>query len=90
LAGTGDDATSLRNAIGIRALAANVSAVVSKVANTGLPAVVTKHGAPVAALIPIADLDDLLRVREARGGETPTGSDRDQPPDEGAGRGPAE
>jgi prevent-host-death family protein len=52
--------------VGIRELAANVSGVVAGVASSGLPAVVTKHGEPVAALIPIADLQDLLAARAAR------------------------
>lgn len=60
---TGD---SLLDTVGIRELAANVSGVVAGVASSGLPAVVTKHGEPVAALIPIADLRDLLAARAER------------------------
>lgn len=37
----------------IRDLANNASAVVDQVATSGRPAVVTKHGKPVAALVPI-------------------------------------
>jgi prevent-host-death family protein len=40
-------------AVGIRELARNVSAVVADVVRTGRPAIVTKHGAPFAAIIPI-------------------------------------
>jgi prevent-host-death family protein len=55
--------------IGIRELAASVSAVVAAVARSGRPAVVTKHGSPVAAVIPIADLHELLLARAARAGD---------------------
>jgi prevent-host-death family protein len=40
--------------VGIRALARNVSRVVAEVAQSGRPTIVTRHGEPVAALIPIA------------------------------------
>jgi prevent-host-death family protein len=75
--------------IGIRALAANVSAVVSDVANTGRPAVVTKHGQPVAALIAIGDLEDLLRARAADADEQVIGAPGDRSPGEHAGLTPA-
>lgn len=39
--------------VSIRELANNASAVVDEVATSGRPAVVTKHGRPVAALVPI-------------------------------------
>jgi prevent-host-death family protein len=45
--------------VGIRALARNVSGVVAEVARSGRPALVTRHGEPVAAVVPIAP-DDLL------------------------------
>lgn len=44
--------------VSIRELANNVSSVVASVAETGRPTVVTKHGRPVAAVVPI-DQDDL-------------------------------
>ncbi|MGI8803370.1 MAG: type II toxin-antitoxin system prevent-host-death family antitoxin [Solirubrobacteraceae bacterium] len=54
--------------IGIRALARNVSGVVADVAETGRPALLTKHGAPIAALVPIqaARAEDQLLARAAR------------------------
>jgi prevent-host-death family protein len=39
--------------VGIRGLARNVSAVVAEVARTGRPTILTKHGRPVAAIVPI-------------------------------------
>lgn len=39
--------------VSIRDLAHNASAVVDEVATSGRPAVVTKHGRPVAAVVPI-------------------------------------
>lgn len=39
--------------VSIRDLANNASAVVDEVATSGRPAVVTKHGKPVAAVVPI-------------------------------------
>lgn len=48
--------------VGIRELARNASGVVSDVARTRRPALVTRHGAPVVAVIPIEpdDLEDLI------------------------------
>jgi prevent-host-death family protein len=48
--------------VSIRDLSRNASGVVSKVASSGRPAIVTKHGAPVAAVIAIApgDLEDFV------------------------------
>jgi prevent-host-death family protein len=63
------EAATPMTSIGIRELAANVSAVVADVANSGCPAVVTKHGEPVAVLIPIADLEALLLARALRDSE---------------------
>lgn len=42
--------------VGIRALAKNVSGVVSAVAESGRPAVITKHGVPVAMVVPIGNV----------------------------------
>ncbi len=39
--------------VGIRELARNVSSVVAEVAASGRPAIVTKHGAPLVAIVPI-------------------------------------
>jgi prevent-host-death family protein len=52
--------------VGIRELAANVSAVVAEVTTSGQPKIVTKHGAPVAALVSIEDLNDLIALRASR------------------------
>jgi prevent-host-death family protein len=51
--------------VSIRELSRNASAVIDEVARTGRPAVVTKHGAPVAAVVPIdeGDLEDLVLAR---------------------------
>jgi prevent-host-death family protein len=51
--------------VGIRELARNVSGIVAEVTRTGLPAVVTKHGQPVAVVMPIqhADLGDDVLAR---------------------------
>jgi prevent-host-death family protein len=73
--------------LGIRELAARVSAVVADVAKTGRPAVVTKHGEPVAALIAIADLEDLLAARALRQSDAST-SDRGGSGPVGDGSGP--
>ena len=48
-----EDVTTIATTIGIRALARNVSAVVGDVVASGLPVVLTKHGRPVAAIVPI-------------------------------------
>lgn len=49
----------------IRELSRNASSVVDEVARTGRPALVTKHGAPVAAVIPLdaAELEDLALAK---------------------------
>ena len=51
--------------ITIRELSRNVSGVVDEVARTGRPALVTKHGAPVVAVVPVseAELEDLVLAR---------------------------
>ncbi|MGH9078124.1 MAG: type II toxin-antitoxin system Phd/YefM family antitoxin [Acidimicrobiales bacterium] len=45
--------------VGIRELANNTSAVVDEVARSGRPALVTRHGRPVAAVVPV-DEEELL------------------------------
>ena len=51
--------------VSIRELSRNTSGVVDEVARTGRPALVTKHGAPVVAVVPIAegDLEDMVLAR---------------------------
>jgi prevent-host-death family protein len=48
--------------VSIRDLSRNTSSVVADVTRTGRPALITKHGAPVVAVIPIdpADLEDVV------------------------------
>ena len=48
--------------VSIRELANNASGVVASVAETGRPAIVTKHGRPVAAVVPIdqEELEDFV------------------------------
>lgn len=48
--------------IGIRALARQASQIVEQVESTGRPALITSHGKPVAALIPIdeSELEDWI------------------------------
>src|SRR5579859_3705249 len=49
----------------IRDLARKASGVVEEVTRTGRPALVTKHGAPVAAVVPLdaGDVEDLVLAR---------------------------
>jgi prevent-host-death family protein len=51
--------------VSIRDLSRNASGVVDDVVTTGRPALVTKHGKPIAAVIPVAeaDLEDLVLAR---------------------------
>ena len=51
--------------VSIRDLSRNASSVVDEVARTGRPAIVTKHGTPVAALVPVdeAELEDLVLAK---------------------------
>lgn len=51
--------------VSIRELSRNASGVVDEVARTGRPALVTKHGAPVAAVVPIdeGELEDMVLAR---------------------------
>jgi prevent-host-death family protein len=54
----GDDGFAvIGRTIGIRALARNVSGVVDEVVTSGLPMILTKHGRPIAAIVPL-DLED--------------------------------
>ncbi|MGI8759165.1 MAG: type II toxin-antitoxin system Phd/YefM family antitoxin [Acidimicrobiales bacterium] len=48
--------------VSIRELANNASGVIAAVADTGRPTVVTKHGRPVAAVVPIdqEELEDFV------------------------------
>jgi prevent-host-death family protein len=48
--------------VSIRELARNASGVVSRVARTGRPALVTRHGQPMVAVVPIdeAELEDFI------------------------------
>ena len=48
--------------VSIRELANNASGVIASVADTGRPTVITKHGRPVAAVVPIdqEDLEDFV------------------------------
>ncbi len=51
--------------VSMRDLSRNASGVVDEVARTGRPALVTKHGAPVAALVPVdqSELEDLVLAK---------------------------
>jgi prevent-host-death family protein len=51
--------------VSIRDLARNASGVVAAVARTGRPALVTRHGEPLAAVVPVdpADLEDLILAK---------------------------
>ena len=51
--------------VSIRELSRNASGVVADVAASGRPAVVTRHGVPVAAVVPIndGDIEDLVLAR---------------------------
>jgi len=51
--------------VSIRELSRNASGVVEQVTRTGRPAVVTKRGAPVAAVIPLdaEELEDLILAK---------------------------
>jgi prevent-host-death family protein len=54
--------------VSIRDLSRNASSVVDDVVTSGRPALVTKHGKPVAAVIPFAeaDLEDLALTKAAQ------------------------
>lgn len=49
-------------AIGIRELARHASRIVERVKTTGRPTLITRHGRPVAALVPVdeAELEDWI------------------------------
>ena len=51
--------------VSIRELSRNASGVIDEVARTGRPALVTRHGAPVAAVVPIdeSELEDMVLAR---------------------------
>ena len=51
--------------VSTRELSRNARGVVDEVAGTGQPALVTKHGAPVAAVVPIdeGELEDMVLAR---------------------------
>jgi prevent-host-death family protein len=51
--------------VSIRDLQRNTSGVVNDVARSGRPAVITRHGEPVAAVVPVdmADLEDLVLAK---------------------------
>lgn len=51
--------------VSIRDLTRHASSVVDEVASTRRPAIVTKHGAPVAAVVPIdpTELEDFVLER---------------------------
>ena len=53
--------------VSIRELSRNAGGVINEVASTGRPAVVTRHGTPVAAVVPIdpGDLEDLVLAKAA-------------------------
>lgn len=54
--------------VSIRELSRNASGVIADVTSSGHPAVVTKHGAPVAAVIPIepGELEDFVLANAPR------------------------
>jgi prevent-host-death family protein len=51
--------------VSIRELSRNASSVVDEVARTGRPALITKHGAPIVAVVPIdeGEIEDLVLAR---------------------------
>lgn len=66
--------------VNIRELGRNPSKVVDDVTSTGRPALVTKNGRPVAAVVPIDEnalLDWILRAS----GDPPLGESLEVPPD---------
>ncbi len=56
------------SSVGIRELAQHVSCIVSRVVASGHPTLVTKHGSPVAAIVPIdpGHLEPLILARAAK------------------------
>ena len=52
--------------VGIRELARNVSGVVADVVRSGRPVVVTKHGAPFAAIVPIQRSEETVLAQAAQ------------------------
>lgn len=53
------------SSVSIRELSRNASGVIEEVSRTGRPAVVTKHGAPVAAVVPLdaGELEDFVLAK---------------------------
>ncbi len=53
------------SSVSIRELSRNASGVIDEVTRSGRPAVVTKHGAPVAAVVPLdaGELEDFVLAR---------------------------
>jgi len=51
--------------VSIRELSRNASGVVDEVARTGRAALVTRHGAPIVALVPIdaGEIEDMVLAR---------------------------
>jgi prevent-host-death family protein len=76
--------------VSIRELQRNVSSVVEEVATTGRPALVTRHGKLMAALVPVAehDLEDFILanapefVGAAREADDDLGAGRARPAEE--------
>jgi prevent-host-death family protein len=62
--------------VGIRELARNVSGVMAGVVRSGRPVVVTKHGAPVAAIVPFEPEQDTLLAEAAQHLEDVAAEDR--------------
>jgi prevent-host-death family protein len=55
-----------RPSVGIRELARNVSGVVADVVRNGRPVVVTKHGAPFAAIVPLQRGEETVLAQAAQ------------------------
>jgi prevent-host-death family protein len=53
-----DQIAVIGRSMGIRRLARNVSLTVATVAETGLPVILTNHGRPVAAIVPLGTTAD--------------------------------
>lgn len=66
--------------VSIRDLGRNPSRVIAEVTSTGRPALVTKNGAPVAAVVPI-DQDALAAWVLASAGDPPIGTSLEESPE---------
>ena len=62
----GADVPEEQNTVGIRELARNVSGVVADVVRSGRPVVVTKHGAPFAAIVPLERGEETVLAQAAQ------------------------